>query len=117
MSELKWALQNGDLEAIKEHVEKPGFDVNQEIHQGRNGLHIAADYGQLEVLQYLVSKDIDVNLPDKHGITPLLSAIFEGHTECVRYLLSKGAKKDGKAPDGSSYIECAESNDMKELLK
>lgn len=29
----------------------------------------------------------------------------------------KGAKKDGKSPDGSRYIECAESQDIKDLLK
>ena len=28
-------------------------------------------------------------LADKHGITPLLAAIYEGHTECVKILLEK----------------------------
>jgi ankyrin repeat protein len=73
---------------------------------------------------------------DEHGITPLLSAIFEGHTECVKLLLSKvsvfnalkwcmkiicnfvfqGADKSGKGPNGMSYIECAESDEIKKLL-
>lgn len=30
-----------------------------------------------------------LQLPDKHGITPLLAAIYEGHTDCVKLLLSK----------------------------
>lgn len=29
---------------------------------------------------------------DKHGITPILAAIWEGHTSCVEYLLKKVAK-------------------------
>ena len=38
------------------------FDVNQK-HQGRTLLHIAADYGQAEVIEYLVeSKQADVNV-------------------------------------------------------
>ena len=32
---------------------------------------------------------ITVQVPDKHGITPLLAAIYEGHTECVKLLLAK----------------------------
>ena len=32
---------------------------------------------------------ITVKVPDKHGITPLLAAIYEGHTECVKLLLAK----------------------------
>ena len=29
----------------------------------------------------------------------------------------QGARKDGKAPDGSSYCDSAEFSEMKELLK
>lgn len=53
---------------------------------------------------------------DKHGISPLLAAIWEGHTTCVRVLLENGASKDGKAPDGTSYIDAAEKNEIRELL-
>ena len=115
--ELLWGVKNGDLDAVKKSCEKvtineidlkcdvvlqPGFDVNAELLSGRNPLHYAADYGQVDVIDYLLTKGakIDVSgasyditillqLPDKHGITALLAAIFEGHTECVRLLISK----------------------------
>ena len=29
---------------------------------------------------------------DKHGITPVLAAIWEGHTSCVKYLLESVSK-------------------------
>jgi ankyrin repeat protein len=84
---------------------------------------------------------------DKHGITALLAAIWEGHTDCVKLLLEKvnlvnvnsilfklqaqnsqrkifsicvcsqGASRDGKTPDGSSYLEAAEKDEIKALLK
>ena len=28
-----------------------------------------------------------IDATDKHGITPVLAAIWEGHTACVKYLL------------------------------
>ncbi|XP_059179268.1 myotrophin-like [Physella acuta] len=114
--ELVWKVKNGELNDIKTLVEKEGVNVNKEI-QGRLPLHYAADYGQTEVIEYLISKGAKVNAPDKYGITPLLSAIFEGHTASVRLLLEKGADKSGKSPDGASYIDCAEKDEIKALLK
>lgn len=113
---LRWACQNGDLDQVRLLVDKQGANINGEI-KGRRLLHFAADYGQLDVIEYLCSKGGDVNVEDKHGISPILAAIWEGHTECVKLLLSKGAKKDGKAPDGTSYSDSAETDALKNLLK
>ena len=52
-------------------------------------MHLAADYGQLEVLEYLATKGADINAKDKHGISVILAAIWEGHTKCVKFLLAK----------------------------
>ena len=30
-----------------------------------------------------------LQLPDKHGITPLLAAVYEDHEECVKILIEK----------------------------
>jgi len=93
-----------------------GVDINQQI-DGRLPLHYASDYGQLEVLKFLCSKGAQLNSEDKHGISPLLAAIWEGHTSCVQFLLEKGASKSGTAPDGSSYVEAAEKDEIKALLR
>eukprot|EP00091_Calanus_sinicus_P003787 TRINITY_DN13963_c0_g1_i1.p1 TRINITY_DN13963_c0_g1~~TRINITY_DN13963_c0_g1_i1.p1 ORF type:complete len:117 (-),score=51.41 TRINITY_DN13963_c0_g1_i1:181-531(-) len=116
MSDLAWAVKNGDLDQVKEMVEEKGVDINQEI-DGRLPLHYASDYGQLEVIKYLCIKGAQVNSADKHGISPLLAAIWEGHTSCVQFLLEKGASKTGTAPDGASYVEAAEKEEIKALLR
>eukprot|EP00092_Neocalanus_flemingeri_P038766 GFUD01042208.1.p1 GENE.GFUD01042208.1~~GFUD01042208.1.p1 ORF type:complete len:135 (+),score=48.03 GFUD01042208.1:211-615(+) len=134
MSDLAWAVKNGDLDQVKELVEAKvgpivpgiiltnhtgilqGVDINQQI-DGRLPLHYASDYGQLEVLKFLCSKGAQINAADKHGISPLLAAIWEGHTSCVQFLLEKGASKSGTAPDGSSYVEAAEKDEIKALLR
>lgn len=114
---MVWACKNGDLDQVKQIAEQPGFDVNADLQNGRNGLHFAADYNQIEIIEYLLSKGANINLPDKHGITPLLASVYESNTECVRLLIKKGADKNLKAPDGRSYFECAEADDIKSLLK
>ena len=73
MSDLAWAVKNGDLACVKEMVEVKvglagnvlhkfqtvhflkGVDINQSI-DGRLPLHYASDYGQLEVLKFLCQK-------------------------------------------------------------
>lgn len=57
-----------------------------------------------------------LQVTDKHDITPLLAAIWEGHTQCVQLLIEKGADKNGKTPDGSKYLEVAEKEDIRKLL-
>lgn len=93
-------------------------------------------------MEYLISKSADVNVSnardkwkfkcdlayvmlflfvllqvkDKHGITPMLAAIWEGHTECVEVLLRGGADIKGTAPDGTSYVDAAEKDEIKKLI-
>ncbi|XP_022187213.1 myotrophin [Nilaparvata lugens] len=116
MSELVWGIKNGDLEIVRDYVESKEIDLNKEI-DGRPPLHYAADYGQDHVIQYLIQKGADVNIKDKHGISVLLAAIWEGHTNCVKTLLDKGACKDGVAPDGTSYLDAADKDEIKKLLQ
>ena len=35
---------------------QPGFEIDAELLNGRNALHYAADYGQADVIKFLVSK-------------------------------------------------------------
>ena len=101
---LLWAIKNGEMENIQKAIESV-VDINADISGGRSGLHFASDYGQLEVCEFLVSKGANVDLVDKHGITPLLAAIWEGHSDVCKFLISQGAKKDGLAPNGYTYME------------
>jgi len=113
---LVWAVKNGDLDQVKQLVDTQGLDLNSQI-DGRLPLHYASDYGQLEVIKYLCSKGVKLDAPDKHGITPILAAIWEGHAACVKYLLDNGAGKTGTCPDGSSYVDAAEKEEIKQMLR
>lgn len=115
MSELVWGIKNGDIDQVKDIIENKKIDVNAHI-DGRVPLHYAADYGQTVVLNYLLDKGADPNVKDKHGISVLLAAIWEGHTDCVKTLLNHGASKTGQTPDGTPYLEAAEKEEIKALL-
>lgn len=57
-----------------------------------------------------------MQITDKHGISPILAAIWEGHIDCVRILLEHGADKRGKTPDGTSLADAAEKQEIRDLL-
>ncbi|VEN51721.1 unnamed protein product [Callosobruchus maculatus] len=114
-SDFVWAIKNGDLEQVKDIIEKKSVNVNEEV-DGRPLILYAADYGQVDVIDYLITAGADVNSKDKHGITAILAAIWEGHKDCVKLLLEKGAKREGVAPDGKTYLESAENNEIKQML-
>lgn len=58
---IMWAIKNGDLEQVKELIEQKQFNVNEEI-TARYPIHFAADYGQTDVLRYLILKGANVNV-------------------------------------------------------
>ncbi|XP_048729925.1 uncharacterized protein LOC125647282 [Ostrea edulis] len=117
MTSFIWNVKNGQINDVQKFVEEQGADVVNQAVEGRCPLHFAADYGQAQVIEYLVSKGANINQKDKHGITPLLAAVWEGHVSSVETLLKLNADKTVTSPDGLSLLECAEKEEVKALLK
>jgi hypothetical protein len=58
---LHEAAQNGDLKAMKELIDK-GANVKAINKYGQTALHLAALYGKLEVVKYLIEEqNVNVN--------------------------------------------------------
>eukprot|EP01120_Amphizonella_sp_Union-15-10_P003673 TRINITY_DN1408_c0_g2_i1.p1 TRINITY_DN1408_c0_g2~~TRINITY_DN1408_c0_g2_i1.p1 ORF type:complete len:130 (-),score=32.53 TRINITY_DN1408_c0_g2_i1:26-415(-) len=115
---FQWAVKTGDLNTVKDYVEKQGHKVNvaDTTVQKRFPLHYAADMGQAAIIEYLISKGAKVNVTDAFGITPLLAAVYEGHTDAVKLLLKHGADTKAKGPDGQTALQAAEKDEIKTLL-
>jgi len=58
----------------------------------RNGLHIAAIRGYLEVAEVLFKHEINCNAVDTEGNTALHFAAEHGYKEMTEFLLAKGCK-------------------------
>ena len=117
-SGFPWAVKTGDLAGVQEAV-AAGADVNMvssDINK-RSPMHWAADFGQLEVMQYLVSQGAHLDSPDNFGITPLLAAVYANHDNVVEYLCGLGVNLSAKGPDNLTALEAAEKASTKEILK
>ncbi|EDW82500.1 uncharacterized protein Dwil_GK25099 [Drosophila willistoni] len=113
---LIWAIKNGDFKAVQTVFLNSQFDVNDQLGE-RFPLHYAADFGQLKLLEFFIKIGADVDRKDKYGITPILAALWEGHTDCVKCLLQQGANRHGQTPNGQSYAEAADNEEIKSLLE
>jgi ankyrin repeat protein len=59
--------------------------------KGRSPLHLAAEYGNLEIIDCLIKAGVNVNVLDSDGNTPLVYAVAQSETEAVIYLVENGA--------------------------
>ncbi|VUZ45325.1 unnamed protein product [Hymenolepis diminuta] len=112
---LKWYIETGDVNGFENAVSKLG-DVNQDIGNGRRLIHIAADYGQSEIIESLIRKGADINAKDGYGMTPLIAAVYEGHSKCVAVLLKYKANIS-LDPKGKNLCDCTDSQEIKDMLK
>ena len=65
---------------------------------------IAADNGNLNEVQRLVSSGVNVNAKDNDGKTALIEASESGFTIIVKYLIENGANVNEKDRDGDSAL-------------
>jgi len=77
---------------------QPGNTVEKLTHDGRTYLHWAANRGNVELMEFLVSKGSKADVVDSHGATPLNFAAGSGQPDTKVYdiCLAHGAdlKKD-----------------------
>jgi ankyrin repeat protein len=91
----------GMLAAVRYLIEELGADVNARDHEGNNAIHHAASRGDLEMIQYLVSKGADPKAVNREGQTTVDMANgpvqrVQPWPETVKYLESLGAKNNHK---------------------
>jgi ankyrin repeat protein len=103
---LLGAIDADDLEYIRLLVDQ-GADVNQKINS-YTPLMIACEQGNLEIVEYLLSKKADINAIDKEGKnTPLIYAAANGHPKVVELLIKHNANINIKNFCGLTALDLA----------
>lgn len=85
------AVSKGDHELIQQRL-APATDLNApDAKFGVPPLNWAAMRGDVETLQLLIERGVDVNSRNRDGSTTLLSAAFLGRARAAEFLISQGA--------------------------
>ncbi|MEO5998909.1 MAG: ankyrin repeat domain-containing protein [Chitinophagaceae bacterium] len=100
-------------DVIKSLLDQKGNDVNKITHDARTYIFWAASRGNVEVVEYLISKGAKMNLEDSHGMTPIAFAANGGQTNPKLYeaLVKAGADIKQKSQDGASLLLLGIAND------
>jgi len=61
------------------------------LDKERTALGVAAAYGQLDVVRFLLKSRVQLKTALVNGSTPLISAATKGHRDVVTVLLENGA--------------------------
>ena len=86
------SAKNGKLDIVKYILDTLKVDCHKEIRKdGANLIHIACSIDNQELLNYLLSKEIDINASSELG-TPLDWCIMHDKLLEANILISKGAK-------------------------
>ncbi len=99
------AAVEGDIEAIKQHINAGSNLDAKEPAGGSSPLITAVVFGKTEIALALLAAGADINFRNNEGSTPLHTAAFFCRTEIVEALVANGADKNIKNNAGSTALE------------
>lgn len=70
-------------------------------------IHWAASEGKLTSVAFLLDRQVDINIQDANGCTPVIIATQHNHQDCVVYFIHKGADMSLSDNNGDSAIHWA----------
>jgi hypothetical protein len=111
---LVTATEHGAAVVVQSLIEQ-GEDVNLTLQ--RTPLHVAADQGNLEIVDLLLAGGADVNARDHGGRVPIFFAIRRDHSEVVWRLVEAGADPTACTGSGSTLLMVAARTEDLELVQ
>lgn len=115
--ELYWSIRSDNLQKFKTLVDL-GININSNIidtdwfNTKKPILIFASEHGSINIIKYLISQGINLNLKDRHGNTALIIAILNKRKDIARLLLESGANVNEKDDKGqTALIKLVERNE------
>jgi ankyrin repeat protein len=94
-----------------------GGCIDFEDREGRTALHTAADIGNTQVIQALISAHPQLNKRDIDGATPLILAATHGHQGSVEQLTKAGCELDERTCEGRTALMEAVIGSQASIIK
>ena len=85
---LSLAVKNNDFRILRYLVESQNFDMDLSNEKGQTLALLAAGYGKMDVVKYLVDKNANIGAKDNNGNNILMYAAASGNLSLVKYLVN-----------------------------
>ena len=110
------ALQNGNLEAVKQLIEE-GINVNL-LRDGVTPLMIASSKGYAEIAETLLQAGVNINEKSDDNWTALHKAAFDQEEPAiVELLMQSGIDIEAKNKSGKTALNLAEEKGHREIIR
>ncbi len=84
---------------------RPGHDGDRSV--GQTAMWWAATLGHIDIIDRLIEARADVDTPDHHGVTPVITALSGGYVNAARRLWMHGADPRRRSSDGRAALHLA----------
>jgi uncharacterized protein len=117
-SVLAYAIRQGcDIELLMLLIDNDAdiFDFDEE---GVSIFDMAITYNNIDMVNYLIQKGIDVNSTKRRsGFTPLMAAVSYGRGDIVKILLDNGVNQEASDSKGFRAVDFARKMNKKSILE
>ncbi|MEI0447422.1 ankyrin repeat domain-containing protein [Brachyspira intermedia] len=93
------------------------FDKLYPLNQDEETFLDAAIFGDEDVIEKIIAKNINVNIQDDVGNTALILACMEGHVKVVELLIKANADKSIVNKHGNDALYYAKMNNYNNIVK
>ena len=120
------SAENGDIKTVKALLKKDAMAVNAQNADGDTPLHIAVLNGHIDLVEFLLAQNPELEIKNAKGFTPLLCASWMFHRESridyrriIESLLARGAVADvtGGGYNPLHWINHPSENSLTDILE
>lgn len=105
---MHWAVKLGDVELLQTLVNAGAHVHNETTSESRMcPIHWAASEGKVSSLNFLIDQNVDINVRDSNGCTPLIIATQHNMIPAIIFLIKKGANFDIQDSNGDTALHWA----------
>lgn len=111
-------IKSGDVQQVRELLNRHKSFVNMTDALGRSPLHLAVISGHLNIVNVLIKAGADVNATDRlKSLSPLHYAAFNNFPKIMLFLLSRGALIDVQDTEGNRPLHFAAANGCRSTVE
>lgn len=100
------AIKQRQLNLVKMLIEEYGASCNATCDDGNTALHWAGWFELPQIVEYLISKDADVNKENAKQQTPCHWTAMAGSIHCMRSLIKAACDLTARDCDGYTPVHC-----------
>ncbi|GBO07023.1 Ankyrin-1 [Araneus ventricosus] len=104
---IELAVAHGKLEIVKMLSELERVSIHDKANDGFSLLHIAAQFGHLNIMKHLIQKGADIKSENDAGSKPIHVAAREGHKDIVQFLIDLDPTSKQLTADSKTVIHYA----------